>query len=248
MSKPLQSNPMHSALLKTAVLALGVVTCSLAAVGPAAADPLVMGPLYEEPARAADAPAPPSAAGCRVHIVQLTDRARAPEVFGAIVTFRTIAAPADREAWLRSVFQVGLSARGFKPSFATAGDETPVDPSVVQTRIRVQGLWISTLGTNKNGTIVLRAASARGATPTDERVYRSDKTSVNMWGSRSEFNGLLNQVLAETLDDFAADLRTQCTAPIPAPAPVATPAAETPAPAATPAPAPTPAPAAPGTP
>ena len=205
-------------------------------------DPLVMGPLYEEPARAADAPAPPSAAGCRVHIVQLTDRARAPEVFGAIVTFRTIAAPADREAWLRSVFDVGLTARGFKPSFATPGSEAVVDPSVVMTRIRFQNVWISTLGTNKNGTIVLRAASARGAQPTAERVYRSDKTSVNMWGTRNEFNGLLNQVVAEALDDLAVDLREQCTAPLPTPvaAPASAPAAPdaaTPAPAA-PAPAP----------
>lgn len=225
MSKPLQNKHARSAVAKATMIVAGVAACAIATVGSAAADPLVMGPLYEEPARAADVPAPPSAAGCRVHIVQLTDRARAPEVFGAIVTFRTIAAPADREAWLRSVFEVGLSARGFKPSFATAGSDVAVDPSAVMTRIGFQNVWISTLGTNKNGTIVLRAASARGALPTDERVYRSDKTSVNMWGTRNEFNGLLNQVVAEALDDLAVDLRTQCNAPMPAPAPVAGPVA-----------------------
>src|SRR5579872_3513733 len=89
--------------------AVGGLSAALVAItsmtpGPAAAwGPLVMGPLYEEPARDQDNPAPPSAGGCPVELVELKDTRRAPQTVGALQTFRVINAPADRDAWLRSV-------------------------------------------------------------------------------------------------------------------------------------------------
>jgi hypothetical protein len=220
---------MRSAFPKAA-LAASLATLLLAA-GPAAAappPPLVMGPLYVEPARTADNPAPPGAGGCPVQIVELKDSRRGPETVGSVITFRAMQAPADREAWLRSIFEVGLKARGFAPSFAPAGAEATAKPGVTA-RVRIQAVWISLQAMNKIGSVVFRASAAGGAEAGPEKIYRGDKTALNWWGSQAEFNGLLNDLFAMALDDFAADLRPLCSAPAPT-TPAAT--APTPAPAA----------------
>lgn len=203
------------------LLAAGLAGCVLSTPAMAAPPgPLVMGPLYVEPARSSDNPAPPSAGGCPVQIVELTDSRRGPETIGAMMTFRAMQAPADRQAWLRSVFEVGLTARGFKPSFTTGGDAAATDS--VTARIRVRAIWISLLQMNKTGSVAFKASTASaGASPGPEKVYRGDRTSLNMWGSQSEFNELTNQVFAEALDALAADLRPLCS-PAAAPAPAVT--------------------------
>jgi len=110
------------------------------------------------------------------------------------------------------VFDVGLKARGFTPSFAPAGG--PMDPAVVTARIRIQVIWISTQQLNKVGSVVLRGVlAAPGASAGPEAVYRGDKTGVNMWGSTKEFNDHANVVFALALDDLAEDLRALCAAP-----------------------------------
>lgn len=182
--------------------------------GLAAAKALIMGPLYAEPKRPESAPAPPSAGGCPVQVLELVDARRGPETVGSVVTFQQIQAPADRDAWLRSVVQVGLEARGFKPSF---GPEAAA--GAVNARIRLRTVWISLVQMNKMGSAVLQASAAAGAAPAGPmKVYRGDKTSVNMWGSQGEFSELVNQVFAEALDGLAADLRPLCSATATTPA------------------------------
>ncbi|MFI4977024.1 MAG: hypothetical protein ACHP84_21030, partial [Caulobacterales bacterium] len=157
----------------------------------------------------ADHPAPASAGGCAVQIVELTDSRRAPETLGSLANFRSIQAPPDREAWLRSIFEVGMAARGFKVSFAPAGAEAA--PGAVTARIRLQAVWISTPAMNKAGSAVLRMNAAPSGAPLGpERVYRGDQTGLNWAGSTSEFNGLLDRVFADALDAMAADLRPLC--------------------------------------
>ena len=194
-------------------LAVGVAT-AMPGVALAAAKPLIMGPLYAEPKRPESAPAPPSAAGCPVQVLELVDARRGPETVGSVMTFQQIQAPADREAWLRSVVQVGLEARGFKPSF---GAEPAA--GAVNARIRLRTVWISLVQMNKMGSAVLQASAAAGAAPAGPmKIHRGDKTSVNMWGSQGEFNELVNQVFAEALDGLAADLRPLCPATATTPA------------------------------
>jgi hypothetical protein len=176
----------------------------------AAAEPLVMGPLYVEPKRSDKTPAPPDAGGCPVRIVELTDSRRDPQTVGSLLTERAIAAPTDREAWLRSVFGIGLAARGFKPSFE-AGEAAA--PGAVVVRVRLRTLWVGLIQMNKTGSVALQvSAASAGAGDGAARLYRGDKTSLSMWGSASEFNGLVNQVFAEALDGLAADLRPLCSA------------------------------------
>ena len=192
---------MRSApILATAALAASLLTAGSAAAAVGDAKPL--GPLYVEPAAAT----PSTAGGCAVQI-ELTDPRRDPQIVGAFGV--AIRAPDDREAWLRSVFDVGLKARGFTPSFAPAGG--PPDPAMVTARIRIQVIWISTQQMNKVGSVVLRGVlAAPGAPPGPEAVYRGDKTAVNMWGSTKEFNDHANAVFALALDDLAEDLRPLC--------------------------------------
>ena len=198
------------------ILAAAALAASLLTVGSAAAaavgDAKLLGPLYVEPAAAADAATPSTASSCAVQ-VELTDPRRDPQIVGAFGV--ALRAPDDREAWLRSVFDVGLKARGFTPSFAPAGG--PLDPAVVTARIRIQVIWISAQQMNKVGSVVLRGVlAAPGAPPGPEAVYRGDKTAVNMWGSTKEFNDHANAVFALALDDLAEDLRPLCAAPPPA--------------------------------
>jgi hypothetical protein len=199
---------MRSApILATAALAASLLTAGSAAA--AVGDAKLLGPLYVEPAAAANAAAPATAGGCAVQI-ELTDPRRDPQIVGAFGV--ALRAPDDRLAWLRSVFDVGLKARGFTPGFAPAGG--PPDPALVTARIRIQVIWISALQMNKVGSVVLRGVlAAPGAPPGPEAVYRGDKTAVNMWGSTKEFNDHANAVFALALDDLAEDLRPLCAAP-----------------------------------
>lgn len=191
------------------VFAAAMLAASLLTVGAATAaigDAKVLGPLYVEPAAAADAARPSTAGGCAVQIA-LTDSRRDPQIVGAFGV--ALRAPDDREAWLRSVFDVGLKARGFTPSFAPAGG--PTDPAVVTASIRIQAIWITNQQMNKVGSVVLRGVlAAPGAPAGPEAVYRGDKTGVNMWGSTKEFNDHANAVFALALDDLAEDLRALC--------------------------------------
>jgi hypothetical protein len=203
---------MRSApILATAALVLGLLTAGAAAAA-TIGEAKLLGPLYVEPSAASGAAATSTAGGCAVQI-ELTDPRRAPQIVGAFGV--AIRAPDDREAWLRSVFDVGLRARGFTPSFAPAGG--PPDPAMVTARIRIQVIWISTQQMNKVGSVVLRGVlAAPGAAPGPEAVYRGDKAGVNMWGSTKEFNDHANAVFALALDDLAEDLRPLCAATPPA--------------------------------
>jgi hypothetical protein len=214
---------MRSAFSKAALAAsLATLLMSPGLASAAPPPPMVMGPLYVEPARSADKPAPPSAGGCPVQIVELKDGRRGPETVGSVVTLRAMQAPSDREAWLRSVFDVGLKARGFNPSFTAPGGEPAARPDMVTARVRVHAVWISLMAMNKTGSVVfLASAAGAGAAPGPEKIYRGDKTAVNWWGSQTEFNGLLNDLFALALDDFAADLRPLCSAPAAAATPAA---------------------------
>lgn len=173
---------------------------------PAFAAPMVMGPLYVEPSHGTP---PAKSGGCAVRVAELADDRRDPETLGAIGGFRAIKAPSDREAWLRSIFETGLSARGFKASF---GADDNADPTALTARVHLKSFWVSTLATNKTASVALKAAVGRGGSGDPEKIYRSDKISINMWGSQSEFNGIVNDVFAEALDDLAEDLRAACAA------------------------------------
>jgi hypothetical protein len=202
---------MRSApILATAALAASLLTAGSAAA--AVGDAKLLGPLYVEPAATAKAAVPSAAGGCSVQI-ELTDPRRDPQIVGAFGV--ALRAPDDREAWLRSVFEVGLKARGFTPGFAPAGG--PPDPAAVTARLRIQVIWITNQQMNKVGSVVLRGVlAAPGAPPGPEAVYRGDKTAVNMWGTTKEFNDHANAVFALALDDLAEDLRPLCAAPPPA--------------------------------
>jgi hypothetical protein len=90
------------------------------------AAPLLMDPTYSERAEVT------RVEGCEITIAELTDGRRAPETFGIIAGFRSIAAPTDRQAWLRSVIEVGLRARGFTPTFALVSEEAPAPGSATE--------------------------------------------------------------------------------------------------------------------
>lgn len=205
------------------LLAAIALTLVMAAPGSALAtpaSPLLMDAHYVE--RERDAGAAPS--GCAVTIAGLTDTRRSPETVGIITGVRAIHAPADREAWFRSVIETGLRARGFTPTFAPAPAE-PVTaesteagltapaagPETLTLRVNLQSVWLASLGMNKTGSVVLQMSAARGA-QSHQGYYRGEHISPNWANGRGEFNEHLDRTFAEALDAMAADLRPMCTA------------------------------------
>lgn len=211
--------------LRAALLAFAVVTPGLAFAEPA--QPLLMDPAYAERAEVA------RVAGCEVTIAGLTDNRRAPETIGIIAGFRSIAAPADRDAWFRSVIETGLRSRGFTPTFAPAPAEIPAPqaaaeavateiaatesvapaaapgPDVLTIRVRLQSVWLASLGMNKTGSVVLHMSAAHGAQG-HEGYYRGEYVSPNWNSGRGEFNEHLDRTFAEALNAMATDLAPMC--------------------------------------
>ncbi|WP_395644800.1 hypothetical protein [Terricaulis sp.] len=215
-----------SARLRAGGLRAGLFALALVAPGLAAADPLaplLMDPAYAERAEVARLP------GCQVVIAGLTDTRRAPETIGVVPGFRSISAPADRDAWFRSVIETGLRERGFTPSFAPAEPPAPPaadgavateiaatetaapapGPAVLTIRVGLHSVWLSTLGMNKTGSVVLHMSAARGD-QSHEDYYRGEYLSPNWAGGRGEFNEHLDRTFAEALNSMAADLAPMC--------------------------------------
>lgn len=221
----------NSAGIRGCAVAVSLV---IAAPGPAFADPpapMVMGPLYSEPGFTGSTPE----ATCSVTIADLSDPRRAPEVLGMMGN-RSIVTPPDRMAWLRSVFDVGLRARGFDVTFAAPdavdsspdtsvapppeGDSAPAatldtlgesQTEALTLRVSVRSIWLATVGMNKTATVVLRVAQSRGE-HTSEADYRGSVVLANWAGTRSESNGAIERAFARALDAIAADARPLCNA------------------------------------
>jgi hypothetical protein len=227
------SERMRVSGLRAGLFALAVAMPSVAMADPAA--PLLMDPTYAERAEVA------RVAGCAVTIAGLTDNRRAPETIGIVAGFRSIAAPADREAWFRSVVETGLRARGFTPTFAPAPEPVPATevaaeaiateaaaaeavatdavapaaapgPEVLTVRVRLHSVWLASLGMNKTGSVVLQMSAAHGEQAHDG-YYRGEFVSPNWASGRGEFNEHLDRTFAEALNAMANDLAPMCGAP-----------------------------------
>lgn len=213
------ANSMRS--LHAGLFALAIAAPTLAFADPT--PPLLMDPAYAERAPAA------RVSGCAVTIAGLTDSRRSPETVGMIAPFRSIAAPADRDAWFRSVIETGLRERGFTPTFAPTPVETaapqaeaaateiavtdapaaPPGPDILTIRVRLQSVWLATLGMNKTGSVVLHMSAAHGAR-SHEGYYRGEQVAANWNNGRGEFNEHLDRTFAEALNAMAGDLAPMC--------------------------------------
>lgn len=210
--------------VRAAAMRAGLLALVLAAPGAAfaaPAEPLVMNPTYEE------REAPARVAGCAVTVAELIDTRRAPQTIGIIPAYQAIEAAPDRAAWFHSVVETGLRARGFTPTFAAPSEAAaPVatdasvseavaapapGPNVLTVRIRLQSVWLASMGMNKSGSVVLRMSAAHGA-QSREGHYRGELVAANWAGTRSEFAEHLDRTMAEALDALAADLAPLCTA------------------------------------
>jgi hypothetical protein len=218
MSKPcmnrVSKRPDPRALVRAAST-LAFAMSALAALVPsnalAARQPLVMGPLYAEPApqKTGDTATPhPASPPCAVTIIELADSRREQETLGMVRDFRSIAAPTDRDAWLHSVIQVGLGARGFTPTFDAPGAVEA--PNAVKVHVSLHSIWLTGFGSTKSANVVMRMSFGDAAN--SGRYYRGDLTNVDWANTQGEFRDLLNKTLAITLDAMAVDVRKACPA------------------------------------
>jgi hypothetical protein len=85
-------------------------------------------------------------------------------------------------------------------------------PDVLTVRVRLQSVWLASLGMNKTGSVVLHMSAAHGAQG-HEGYYRGEFVSPNWASGRGEFNEHLDRTFAEALNAMAADLAPMCGAP-----------------------------------
>lgn len=85
-------------------------------------------------------------------------------------------------------------------------------PEVLTIRVRLQSVWLATLGMNKTGSVVLQMSAAHRDQSRDG-YYRGEFVSPNWASGRGEFNEHLDRTFAEALNAMAADLAPMCGAP-----------------------------------
>lgn len=76
---------------------------------------------------------------CRMRVVAVGDERMDPTVLG-VVAGRTVHAPGDAQAWIRSVF-AGLQESGIKVEFAESDSQAP---GTFNTRVSLRSAWAST--------------------------------------------------------------------------------------------------------
>lgn len=183
----------------------------LAAAVPVAAQsaskPVLVDPLYHEPTTPvslAIAGAPP----CTVHIVEVVDGRRSPEMLG-MLGGKPVLAPQDRAAWLASIVK-GLTARGVAADFDNPGVETP---GAVNTHVTLQTAWVDAVQASLNESAVFKVQAKAGDGRSIDQYYRGSASRINWVTGDAEIKAGLNIAFSRALDAMAHDLVGLCGKP-----------------------------------
>lgn len=182
----------------------------LAVAAPAAAHaasrPVMLDQTYVEPGPPVSVLAK-GAAPCAVHIVEIVDARRSPEMVGMLYG-KPVLAPQDRVAWLRSVVG-GLKARGIALDFNDPEIETP---GVINAHVTLQTAWINTVQGNFDQSAVFKVQAKALDTRTIDQYYRGSSSRMNWASGDREIKGAINIAFSRALDAMARDLAGLCAA------------------------------------
>lgn len=143
--------------------------------------------------------------GCPVNVVQVSDDRRAKDAIG-VVGGRAVKAPVDTDAWLKSIMG-GLNARRFAVTFDSARPPAAADITVT---VSLKSVWLTSVMTNKAGTVVMHLHAERPGKPVIDRDFRGNLTNGNWASTRDELTNLTNAIFALALDQMAVELWTLC--------------------------------------
>jgi hypothetical protein len=146
---------------------------------------------------------PPPA--CPVNVIQVSDDRRAKDTVGT-VGGRSAKAPEDTATWLRSIMG-GLNARGFAVAFEP--DRAPAASDITMS-VSLKSIWLTSILTNKAGTVVMHVHAEREGKPVLDKDFRGNLTNTNWMSTRDELTNLTNATFAEALNAMAPELWAMC--------------------------------------
>jgi hypothetical protein len=170
----------------------------------AASKPVLVDPLYSEPSP----PVSVAVAGapmCAVHIVEIVDSRRSPEMLG-MLGGKPVLAPQDRGAWLMSIVK-GLKARGLDADFTNPGVDSP---GVVNAHVTLQTAWVDAVQVSLNESAVFKIQAKGTDGRSIDQYYRGSASRMNWVTGDAEIKAGLNIAFSRALDAMARDLVRLC--------------------------------------
>lgn len=186
------------------ILLLLAVAAPLAAH--AASRPVILDQAYVEPLPVVSALAK-GAPPCAVHIVNLVDDRRSPEMIG-MLGGKPVLAPPDRTAWLVSVV-TGLQARGISVDFTNPSVE---NPAVVNANLSLKTAWINAVQISLGASVVFKLQAKGADARTVDQYYRGSASRMNWASGDGEIKSDINIAFSRALDAMAHDLAGLCAA------------------------------------
>lgn len=172
----------------------------------AATRPVMLDQTYVEPTPVVSVlgkNAPP----CGVHIVELVDARRSPEMIG-MLGGKPVLAPQDRTAWLISIIS-GLKGRGIAVDF---NNPTVESPETVNAHITLQTAWINPVQVSFDASVVFKVQAKGTDTRTIDQYYRGSASRTNWASGNGEVKNNVNIAFSRALDAMARDLVRLCDA------------------------------------
>ena len=197
-ARPLRSRKVYRALL----LAMAAPT-----LAEAQSRPVTLDATYVEPTPPVSVLAK-GAAPCAVHIVEIADARRSPEIIG-MVGGKPVLAPPDTMAWLLSVIG-GLKGRGITTDF---DNPTVESPGIVNARVTLQTAWINAVQISFDQSVVFKVQAKGVDGRSIDRFYRGSASRMNWASGNGEIKGGINVAFSRALDAIAHDLAGLCNAP-----------------------------------
>lgn len=150
---------------------------------------------------------PPGGARCPIRIVGLQDVRRSPEMIG-VYDRRPVYAPADRDAWLKSIVEA-LGTRGVDVAFD--GDTSTA--SAAQVKLDLTTAWIMNTNVNVSASAVFKMHVTNARGESTEASYRGGNSRMPYWGTGAPLlQKAMNVAFARVLDSMATDLLKTCQA------------------------------------
>jgi hypothetical protein len=144
-------------------------------------------------------------AACRLLVVEIVDDRLDPSMLGA-VGGRTVHAPADMQAWMRSVLG-GLDRSGIAVEF---GDLNKADSSELVAKAELKTAWVSSATTAKTASVVLAMRYFRAGTQIKAADYRGSISATNWASTQDEIQGMIDRAFDQVLAQAAGDIRVAC--------------------------------------
>ena len=184
-------------------IAAALVISGTAAV--AAPKPMDLAPTYDD-AVGSDLKLEKNPKSCAITIGSLTDERRSPEMVGVFFG-RAVRAPADRDAWLRSIID-GLQSRKIAVIPASTAENAQ---GTARVDIAITKAWVTNTASNMSASIVFRVKPNHPAEASEEKSFRGGASHSSFFsGGPGELQRAFNTAVSRGLDAMASDFHKTC--------------------------------------